>query len=124
VQGVLEFIEQQYNSVNTITKNTAQLATRKVHVRSCAFCSKDGHDMIKCLKFRHNQSKKEKNSFKGTACALDALESIMLSTAERKLHAIDAPKDTTAFFMKTENAVSTAIASSKAKTHYWLQLLF
>ncbi|XP_043661528.1 uncharacterized protein LOC122625499 [Drosophila teissieri] len=39
LQDVLEFIEQQYNSVNAITKNTAQLATRKVQVRSCTFCS-------------------------------------------------------------------------------------
>jgi len=38
LQDVLEFIEQQYDSVNAITKHTAQLATRKVQIRSCAFC--------------------------------------------------------------------------------------
>jgi len=30
LQDILEFIEQQYNSVNAFTKNSAQLATRKV----------------------------------------------------------------------------------------------
>lgn len=60
LQDVLEFIEQQYNSVNAITKNTAQLATKKVQVRSCAFFSMDGHDMIKCLKFRAQSIEKRK----------------------------------------------------------------
>jgi len=57
------------------------------HVRRyfcrCAQCS--SHRRLRCylqLRFsEHNQSKKEKNSFKRTACALDALESIMLLTA-------------------------------------------
>jgi len=68
LQDVLEFIEQQYNSGNAITKNTAQLATIKVQVRSCAFCSKDGHDMIKCLKFRGQSIEKRKEFVQNNMC--------------------------------------------------------
>jgi len=50
--------------------------------------------MIKCLKFVQKKS--------------TCFRCFGKHTAERKLYAIDAPKDTTVFFMKTQNAVSTA----------------